>query len=308
MRIAVFGVGGVGGYFGGRLVAGGAGEVAFIARGAHLAALREKGLTVKSANGDFSVAPIVATDDPAEVGPVEAVLFCVKTYHVAEAAPLLAPLVGTSTAILPLQNGVETPEMLKALYGEGHVMGGLAYISAAIDAPGTISNPSTLARLIFGELDGRRSRRAEALLTCLQAAGIDAELSAAVRAAMWQKFLFICGLAGLTAASRRPIGAIRATVEARVLLREAMAEVTAVAALEEVALPADAVEQAMRTVEAFAPDVKASLLLDLEQGRPLELEALNGAVVRLAARHALPVPVNRALYAIIRAAAAPMPA
>lgn len=307
MKIAVFGVGGVGGYFGGRLSASGGADVVFVARGAHLAALQSQGLTVTSTNGDFSVASVVATDDPTEIGPVDVVLFCVKTYHVSEAAPLLAPLIGTSTAIVPLQNGVETPDVLRGLYGEPHVMGGLAYISAAIVAPGRITNPSPLARLIFGELDGRQSRRAQALLARCREAGIDAELSTDVRADMWQKFLFISASAGLMTATRRAIGPIRETAESRDLLRDAMVEIAALAALEEVVLPADAVERAMQTVDAFAPDVKASMLLDLERGNPLEVEALNGAVVRLATGHGLTTPVNRALYAIIKAAARPAP-
>jgi 2-dehydropantoate 2-reductase len=200
---------------------------------------------------------------------------------------------------------VETPSALAALYGWDKVLGGLVYISAAILEPGVIVRTGPVARLVFGELDGRRSARTEAFLACCHAAGIDAELSPDVRAAQWQKFLFICAVAGLTAATRRPIGPILATPEARSLLREAMEEVEALAALEEVSLPADAVDQALETIQRFAPETKSSLLIDLERGNPLELEALNGAVVRLASRHGLPTPVNRILYALIKAAALP---
>lgn len=304
MRVAVVGAGGVGGTFGGKLAASGAAEVHFLVRTPH-PAWQEDGLRLRTPEGEQHIFPLAITTDAAAIGPVDVVLLCVKSYHLPDAIPTLAPLIGPATAIVPTQNGVETPELLASRYGARHVMGGLAYLSTSLVGPNTVALHSALARLLFGELDGRASDRATAFLARCRMAGIDAELSDDIRQAMWEKFLFICGFSGTTAAARRPIGAILATPAARTLLARLMGEVAALAEAEGVALPPDAVARAIAIAESFAPETKSSLLVDLERGNPLELDALNGAVVRLGARAGLPTPWNSAVAAILAAAVAP---
>lgn len=301
MRIAVFGSGGVGGYFGGRLAQAGA-DVTFIARGAHLDALRAHGLYLHSTLGDAHIAPVTATDKPEDVGPVDIVLYAVKMYHVEETAPQLAPLLGEETAVVCLQNGVEAERLVAALYGEAHVMGGVAYIEAAIGEPGHIHHGSPFARVLFGELDGRISRRAQRLLSSFQAApGVTAELSDRIWTHKWEKFLFICALSGLTAAAQTPVGPLLQVPQGRQVAEAIMREVAALAAAEGVSLPPNAVAQALSRFESLPPSMKSSLQRDFEHRRPTETQWLNGAVVRLAERHGLPVPHNRVIYAVLAA-------
>jgi 2-dehydropantoate 2-reductase len=304
MRIAVVGTGGVGGTFGGLLAAKGEAEVVFVARGAHLAALQTQGLRLHTLQGSQQIASVQASDDPSRVGIVDAILFCVKTYHVPEVAPLLAPMIGPGTVIVPTQNGIETPQVLAALYGQRPVLGGVAYLSASVTAPGEVTLHGNRARLVFGELDGRPSARATALLAVLQAAGIDALLSQDIRSVMWQKFLFIVAMAGTTAAARCPLGPILTTPESRELFMGLMREVEALAAHADVVLPPDAVVQALRLADSVAPTTKSSMLVDLERGHPLEVDDLNGAVVRLGQRYNLPTPLNSTITAILKAATA----
>jgi 2-dehydropantoate 2-reductase len=298
MRIAVYGAGGVGGYFGGRLAQAGA-EVHFIARGAHLQALREHGLRVCSVKGDFEVQAL-ATDDPAEVGWCDFVLFCVKSFDTAAAAARLGPLVGEGTAVVSLQNGVENEEKLAGAVGEDHVMGGAAFIFAEIAGPGVIVHTGGPASIAFGELDGRTSQRAKRLLACCEQAGFGAELSASIKTVMWAKLAFICAQAGMTAAVRLPIGQIRTAAAAWTAFQRLVAEVCAVAEAEGNPVPQAAQQRALAMAQAAGPDSFSSLHDDLVAGRRMELEALHGFIVRRAAQHGLAVPTSEAVYAILQ--------
>jgi 2-dehydropantoate 2-reductase len=296
--MAVFGAGGVGGYFGGRLAQAGA-EVHFIARGAHLQALREHGLTVRSVMGDFKV-PAPATDDPADVGSCDFVLFCVKTFDTDAAAARLGPLIGADTAVLSLQNGVENEEKLSRAIGDDHVMGGAAFIFAEITAPGVIVHTGGPTSITFGELDGRISQRARRLLACCEQAGFGAELSAGITTVLWAKLAFICAQAGMTAAARLPIGEIRTVDAAWAAFQRLVAETCAVAEAEGRPVPQAARERALALAQAAEPGSFSSLHDDLVAGRRMELEALHGFVVRRAARHGLAVPTTEAVYAILQ--------
>src|SRR5215471_5241306 len=298
MRIAVYGAGGVGGYFGGRLAQAGA-DVRFIARGAHLQALREQGLRVRSVTGDFEVrAP--ATDDPAEVGSCDFVLFCVKTFDTDAAAARLGPLVGEDTAVVSLQNGVENEEKLALAVGEDHVMGGAAFIFAEIAGPGVIRHTGGPASITFGELDGRASERARRLLAGCEQAGIGAELSATIKTVLWAKLAFICAQAGLTAAARLPIGDIRAAAASWAAFSRLVAEVCAVAEADGNPVPEAAQERALALAQAAEPGSFSSLHDDLVAGRRVELEDLHGFVIRRAAKYGLAVPMTEAVYAILQ--------
>ena len=298
MRIAVYGAGGVGGYFGGRLAQACA-QVHFIARGAHLQALREHGLRVRSVKGDFEVqAP--ATDDPADVGPCDFVLFCVKTFDTEAAAARLGPLVGEGTAVVSLQNGVENEEKLARVIGADHVMGGAAFIFAEIAEPGVIAHTGGPTSITFGELDGRVSQRAKRLLACCEQAGFGAELSASIMTVLWAKLAFICAQAGLTAAVRLPIGEIRTAAAGWAAFGRLVAEVCAVAGADGHPVPQAAQERALALAQAIEPGSFSSLHDDLVAGRRMELEALHGFVVRRAAQHGLAVPTSEAVYAILQ--------
>lgn len=297
MRVCVYGAGGVGGYFGGRLARAGA-EVHFIARGDHLQALREHGLRVRSVKGDFQVhAP--ATDDPDDVGCCDFVLFCVKTFDTDAAAARLGPLVGEGTAVLSLQNGVENEEKLARVIGDDHVMGGAAFIFAGIAEPGVIVHSGGPASITFGELDGRTSQRAQRLPAWCERAGFEAELSASIKTVLWAKLAFICAQAGMTATARLPIGEIRAADAAWAAFGLA-AEVCAVAEADGSPVPQAAQERVLTLAQAIEPGSFSSLHDDLVAGRRMELEALHGFVVRRAARHRLAVPTSEAVYAILQ--------
>ena len=298
MRVAVYGAGGVGGYFGGRLAQAGA-DVHFIARGAHLRALREHGLRVRSVKGDFEI-PVPVTDDPAEVGWCDFVLFCVKTFDTDAAAARLGPLVGVGSAVMSLQNGVENVDKLARAVGDEHVMGGAAFIFAQIAEPGVIAHTGGPASITFGELDGRASPRAKRLLACCEQAGIEAELSASIKTVLWAKLAFICAQAGMTAAVRLPIGDIRTVPAAWAAFGRLVDEVCAVAEADGTPVPRAAQERALALAQAAEPGSFSSLHDDLVAGRHMELEALHGFVVRRAAQHGLAVPTSEAVYAILQ--------
>jgi 2-dehydropantoate 2-reductase len=298
MRIAVYGAGGVGGYFGGRLAQAGA-DVHLIARGVHLQALREHGLRVRSVKGDFAVR-LPATDDPAEVGPCDYVLFCVKAFDTEAAAARLGPLLGGDTAVLSLQNGVDNEEKLARVVGERHVMGGAAFIFAGIAEPGVIVHTGGPTSITFGELDGQFTDRAQRLLACCQQAGFTAELSQAIRTVLWAKLAFICAQAGMTAAVRLPIGEIRTVDAAWVAFQRLVEEVAAVAEADGNPVPPAAQERALILAQSVEPSSFSSLYDDLVAGRRMELEALHGFVVRRAAHHGVPVPTSEAIYAILK--------
>ncbi|MFB3135962.1 MAG: ketopantoate reductase family protein, partial [Rhodospirillales bacterium] len=253
MKIAVFGSGGIGGYFGARLAAAG-GDVHFIARGAHLEAMRAGGLRVRSLNGDLHMETVHATDDPAAIGPVDVVLVAVKLYDTDAAARDCAPLVGPGTMVVSFQNGVAAADAFAAAVGRAHVIGGLAYIFSTIEAPGVIAHKGTLAKLVFGELDGGRTPRVEALLAACREAAIEAAISEDITADIWSKFAFLAALSGMTALVRLSIGPIRAEAGTRAMLRRAMEEVVAVARAKGIDLAADLVERHMETVDGLPGD------------------------------------------------------
>lgn len=298
MRIVVMGAGGTGGFFGGLLARAGE-DVTFIARGEHLAAMRTRGLTVASRlAGDFTVAA-PATDDPAEIGPVDLVLFCVKTYDTASAAARIRPVVGQDTLILPVQNGVDSAERIGQIVGRGHVLGGIAQVIAGITAPGVVGQTTGPGRLLFGELDGETSVRAEGVLATLRRAGIAAEIAPDIRVALWEKLTFICALSGVTALTRLPIGPILATPACRALFRAVMEETAAAACAEGVAVEAEGVQRAAALADRLEPWAYGSLYHDLAAGRRLELEALHGTVLRIGRQHGVPVPATFAIYAAL---------
>jgi 2-dehydropantoate 2-reductase len=299
MRIAVMGAGGVGGFYGGRLARAGC-DVTFIARGAHLAALRERGLTIENeAQGDIHIPKVQATDDPAGIGPVDLVLFSVKLWDSEAAARAVKPIVEPDTAVLSLQNGVLKDDVLRREFGARAVMGGVGYVATHIARPGVIHQTGTIQRMVFGEYDGRRSPRAKRLLDAALAAGIQAELSVDVRRAIWEKYVFLVGLSGTTATMRKPIGAIRGNAQARAFLYELMKEVVAVGRAHGVALPEDYAAQRLAFADTLPEDMSSSMHHDLEQGNRLEVEWLSGGVVKLGAEAGVPTPANRAVWDIL---------
>ncbi|HKF00117.1 MAG TPA: 2-dehydropantoate 2-reductase [Actinomycetes bacterium] len=298
MRIAVYGAGGVGGYFGGRLAQSGT-EVHFIARGAHLAALREHGLRVRSVKGDFSV-PAPATDDPSEIGACDAVLVCVKAFDTEAVAARLGPLLHEGTAVVTLQNGVDNEDKLARVIGGRHVLGGAAYIFAGITAPGVITHTGGPTTITFGELDGHDGERTRQLLERCRRAGFGAEISSDIRTVLWAKLAFICALAGMTATVRLPIGELRGVDAAWAAFRQLVDEVSEVAAAERHPLPPPVRERALATARALEPGGRSSLHDDLVAGRRMELETLHGFVVRRAAEHGLAVPMHEAVYAMLK--------
>ncbi len=299
LTIAVFGTGATGGYFGGRLAEAGE-DVRFVARGAPLAPLREHGLTVQSVAGDFRVHPVRAAADPAELGSVDVALVAVKAWQVPEAAEAMRPLVGDQTFVVPLQNGIEAPGQLAAVLGAERVLGGFCSILASLDGPGRIRHMGVVPYVAFGELDGSMSARAEALRAAFaRTRGVTVEVPADIRAAMWNKFLFIAALSGVGAVSRVPAGVIRSLPETRELLRQALEEIYSVALRSGVALPADAVARTLEFIDGLPPDGTASMQRDVLAGRPSELEAQVGAVVRLGERLGVEVPVHRTIYAAL---------
>jgi 2-dehydropantoate 2-reductase len=298
VKIAVYGTGAVGGYFGGRLALAGA-DVHFIARGAHLEALRSHGLKVQSVKGDFHI-EVSASDDPSDFGACDYVLFSVKSFDTDAAAQRLGPLLNDGTAIISFQNGVDNEEKIARTVGPEHVMGGAAYIFSSIVEPGVVAHTGGPARIVFGEMDGAHSERAERFLDLCEKADIDAELSEDIVSVLWDKFAFICAQAGMTAAVRLPIGEIRAESESKAAFKRIVEEVCAVAAAEGVKLPADAVDRHAGFADKLEPTGYSSLYDDLVRGRRMELEALHGTVVERARRNNIWVPICETIYAILK--------
>lgn len=299
MKFAVFGAGGVGGYLGARLADAGH-EVQLIARGDHLAALQSSGLRVESIAGDTSVAP-PATDDPTDIGVCDYVLFCVKSYDTRGAASDLEPLLGEETAVVSLQNGVDNEAWLADEIGAAHVVGGVAYIFSTIAEPGVVAHTGGPARFVFGELDGERTQRVEALDDALSAcAGVESVLAEDVRVELWRKFCLICAQAGMTATTRLPLGEIRETESSWAMYRRLMTEVATVARAEGVDLPETVVDEWCEFVRDLDPEMYSSLHYDLTHGKRLELDALHGSVVRHAADVGVDAPMNEAVHAILR--------
>lgn len=297
MRILMLGAGGVGGYFGAKLARAGE-DVTFLARGNHLAAIRTHGLRVRSAIEGESVVKVTATHDLAGVAPVDVAFLSVKANDTEAVLERARPAVGPDTAVISLQNGVQSVEIIERVLGGGHAVGGAAYIFAVIEEPGVIAH-RLLGRIAFGELDGRRTPRAERVLAALTAAGIPVELSPDIRRIMWEKYLLICGQAGMTALSRTPSSGLRAHEPTWAMYRALVEEVAAVGRAEGVALGPDAVGNVMKAAESLAGTSYSSLHHDLVHGKPLELEALHGHLVRLGRRHNVPTPMAFAVYAAL---------
>ena len=296
MRIAVFGAGSVGGYFGGRLAQAGV-EVVFIARGDHLKAIQREGLRVESIEGDFLVQPAQARDDPAAVGPVDAILVCVKAWQVSQAAEALRPMIGAETVVVPLQNGVEAPSQLEAVLGPDHVLGGLCRIMSSVVAPGHIRHAGIDPYVAFGRLDKQQSDGIERLRDAFsRAKGVRVEIPADIRVAMWRKFLLIAAWSGLGALTRAPIGLIRTQPETRGMLQQALREIHAVAVAHRVALPHEAIGETLAFIDGLPPQGTASMQRDIIAGRPSELASQSGAVVRLARETGVEVPVHTFIY------------
>jgi len=298
MKIAFMGSGGVGGLIGARLAQAGC-DVSFIARGAHLAAMREHGLKLESPAGNVHLPKVRVTDDPGSLGPVDIVVIAVKLWDTGAAARAIAPLIGPDTGVLSLQNGVRKDEILRPIFGEKALMGGVAYMGTAISRPGVILHTGTLQRVVFGEYDGRRSKRAEALLGFLQKTGIDARLSDDIRRSIWEKFVFLVGMAAVTATIRLPLGPILKHPLTRQFYLDAMREAAAVGRAHGVWLPEDIAEERLAFSDTLPASMTASLQLDLERGNPLEVEWLSGSVVELGAAVGVPTPIHRAARDIL---------
>jgi 2-dehydropantoate 2-reductase len=297
MRIAFMGSGGLGGYFGARLCKGGT-EVHFIARGKHLQAMRSEGLRVEGPD-PIHIARVNVTDDPRKVGVVDFVMLCVKLWDTEAALQQIRPMVGTGTTIISFQNGVLKDQYLQAAYDASRIMGGVGYVATTIDRPGVIRQTGPMQRLLFGELDGSRSRRGEALLKACLAGGIKAELSENILREIWQKYVFLVGLSGTTTTIRKPIGPIRENPQARAFLYDVMREVVAVGRAHGVDLPEDYAEVRLKLADDVAHDMTSSMHHDLERGNPLEVRWLSGGVVELGQRKGVATPLNRAIADIL---------
>jgi 2-dehydropantoate 2-reductase len=297
MRIAVIGAGGVGGYFGARLAQAG-NDVAFVARGAHLAAIRAHGLRVTSELGDIALSPVVATDDPASLAPVDVVMFCVKLWDVERGAAQIAPLVAAGGVVIPFQNGVDSADIVMRAVGPTRVVGGVAYIAASIESPGVVAHVGTMAKLRIGAFaDGSPRALAGAFVEACNAAGVDAELVPDIRLALWEKFVFLNALSGLTCLARQPLGIVRGDPHLRATFEASMRETIAVARARGVVLPEDFVERQLRMLDALPAQMRASMLNDLVAGRRLEAQWLCGRVAELATAAGIDAPVNATIFA-----------
>ena len=297
MRIAVMGSGGLGGYFGARLAAGGA-DVHFIARGPHLQAMRSDGLRIEGPTA-LHLARVSATDDPGEVGVVDVVMLCVKLWDTEAALQQMRPLVGPGTAIISFQNGVLKDRTLRGAYDASQIMGGVGYVATTIDRPGVIRQTGPMQRLLFGEFDGSRSPRGQALLAACLAGGINAELSDHILREIWQKYVFLVGLSGTTTTMRKPIGPIRGHPQTRAFLLDVMREVVAVGRAQGVDLAENYAEQRLQLADDVAPDMTSSMHHDLERGNRLEVRWLAGGVVELGQALGIATPLNRAIADIL---------
>lgn len=298
MKFLIFGAGGVGGYFGGKLAKAGE-DVWFLARGRHLKALQSSGLRVKASDGDFHIPAGKMTDDPKTVGEADVVLLCVKTYDVESAARQLAPALSESSAIICLENGVEAEEKVQKIVPRGTAYGGVAYIYASITAPGEVTEWGGLRRIVFGPLDGVVKEQARQIHACMTNAGVNVEITSDIQTELWKKFIFIASAAGLTALTRLTLGELLAVDVSRELFRKAMEEVRSVANAQGIDIHSSFLEGVFETLRKFNSQARTSMHNDLLNGRPLEIESLSGAVVRFGERLGLPTPIHRTIYAAL---------
>lgn len=299
MRIGVFGTGGVGGYFGGRLAQAGH-DVTFIARGAHLRAIRDTGLKVDSLAGDFTIFPASATDNVGEVGEVDLVILGVKAWQVPEAARTIKPLVGRHTTVVPLQNGVEAASQLVAELGSDNVVGGLCRIVSFVVEPGHIRHSGFAPSIIIGELDNRRTERIQKIAQTFNEAGLDTTIAPDIQVALWTKFLFIASFSGVGAMADAPAGVIRKDSKRRAQILAAMEEIYALAHARGINLPANSVETVMASIDGLPEDATSSMQRDIAAGKPSELDAQNGAVVRMARESGVEVPTHTLIYQTLK--------
>jgi 2-dehydropantoate 2-reductase len=306
VSIAIFGVGGAGGYFGARLASAGH-DVTFIARGEHLAAIRERGLVVQSDDGTLVARPRMATDDPAQAGVASVVLLGVKSWQVGDAARAMRPMLGRSTIVVPLQNGVEAAARLTSVLGPGRVLGGLCGTISRLDGPGRIVSVGSTNFIRFGELDRRVRARTRRLLQAFRDAKLSAAIPDDIHVALWQKFLFVVPVGSVGAYAGADVGTMRASPPLRDMLEGAMREIEALGRARGIALPDDAVRTALAFVDGLAPSGTSSLQRDLAAGLPSELEDWTGAVVRLAREAGVPAPIHEAIYARLASTAVSRP-
>jgi 2-dehydropantoate 2-reductase len=299
MKIAVIGTGGVGGSFGAALAQAGA-DVTFVARGAHLAAMREAGLRIEGGRGETVIRPVQATNDIASIGVVDIVLFCVKLWDVETAGEQLRPLLGPETAVIPLQNGVDAADRLVTILGPHAVMNGTVAIIATIDRPGVIRTTGKMMSLTFGEMDGRVTPRAERFRALCESAGFDVMLSDSIAVPLWVKFITLTAMSGCTALTRLPIGNLREDPEIFAWFESVMRETEAVGRAEGVALPADIVDRLIALAKSLPPEARASMAVDLSRGNRLELHWLAGKVVELGRKHGIPTPSNWGIYVALK--------
>ena len=299
MKIAIMGSGGVGGYYGGRLAQAGE-EVTFIARGPHLEALRTKGLRVKSHFGDFELSAVQATDNPADAGAVDLVIVATKAYGLDAAAEAIRPLLAGDTTVLPLLNGVDIAERLGAMLGADRMLAGLCGLSTFIAEPGVIHQVTPFEYVKFGEHSGEMSERGRAIERVMKGAAINAELSADITVDLWNKFMMLASVAGVCSVSRSPFGVVRSDPDLRAMLAGQIAEIEAIARARSVGLAKDVAERIMAQIDGVPPEMKPSMLMDLEGGRPLELEVLQGTLVRMGAELGIETPVARFIHAALK--------
>jgi 2-dehydropantoate 2-reductase len=298
MKIAIMGSGGVGGYYGALLARHGH-DVTFIARGAHLKAIQDKGLQVKSIHGDFLVEPAQAIQDPAQTGPVDLVVFSTKTYATQQAAEQMVPLIGKETSILPLQNGIDTSERIGAVVGMEHMLGGVTWISSSIEAPGVIKQVSQFRRVMLGELDGNFTPRVQSINQTFADIGISSEVSENISTVLWTKFVFIATASSFGSLTRLPIGKYRAIPETRANMAALMQEIEMVARAQGVDLDLDIVQQSLGFIDGADPAIKPSMQLDVEAGKESELESMIGIIGRLGRKFDVPTPLADMVYATL---------
>ena len=299
MRIAVIGAGGIGGIYGASLAKAGA-DVTFVARGAHLAAMRENGLRIEGDRGEAHIRPAQATDDPASVGVVDYVIFCVKLWDVESAGVAIKPMVGPETAIVPQQNGVDAHERLAPILGREAVMCGTAFVTGSIVAPGVVRQTGTYQRMTFGEIDGRMSERGQRLAELCAAAGFEGVFSSDVLVPVWQKFAMLVPLAGVNSLTRLPLGIYREDPDLWALCEATLQETIAVGRAEGVALPPDAAETAIAQFRSMPPYHMTSMGNDLLRGNRLELPWFAGKVVELGRKHGITTPANGFIYTALK--------
>ncbi len=296
MKIAIMGTGGMGAYYGGLLANNGQ-DVHFIARGEHLKALRANGLQIKSIHSDLTVKPVKATDNPSEIGPVDLVLFCTKTYHTDEAAKAIQPLVGQPTTVVSLQNGIDAAERIGKVVGMGHLLAGATWISSFVESPGVIKQVSTFRRVVVGELDGSTSHRLQAVYEAFKPTGIAIETSDNILKVLWTKFVFIAAVSSFGSLTRLPMGDYRSVPETRAKILSLMQEVRALAEAAGVTLDSDVVEKSIKFIDDNLPHIKPSMQVDVENGRRTEIESMIGVIGRKGREKGIPTPIADMVYA-----------